>query len=184
MSQPSFEGVWRWNSHSQNWDLGVLQDSQNFRVRLQGSKHLLLGCSLYHWKVIKVWMSKMGLHGPFGHLKHKLWQKERPGVKLAIWLSTIKSRELTQPQCVQGEYATSLESLRGELQVFFRPHPNQRSEQKVMISQSFGSPNWDSFRIPPWESQDKKPFGCGCHREAHNILYGGRWWLSLSLGRD
>jgi hypothetical protein len=29
-------------------------------------------------------MSKMGLHDPFGHLKHKLWPKERLGVKLAI----------------------------------------------------------------------------------------------------
>ncbi len=26
-------------------------------------------------------MSKMGLHDPFRHLKHKLWPKERPGVK-------------------------------------------------------------------------------------------------------
>jgi hypothetical protein len=26
-------------------------------------------------------MSKMGLHNPFGHLQHKLWQKERPGGK-------------------------------------------------------------------------------------------------------
>jgi hypothetical protein len=24
-------------------------------------------------------MSKMGSHDPFGHLKHKLWPKERPG---------------------------------------------------------------------------------------------------------
>jgi len=24
-------------------------------------------------------MSKMGLHDPFGHLKHKLWPKEGPG---------------------------------------------------------------------------------------------------------
>ncbi len=25
-------------------------------------------------------MSKMGSHDPFGHLKHKLWPKERSGV--------------------------------------------------------------------------------------------------------
>jgi len=35
----------------------------------------------------------MGSHDPFGHLKHKLWPKERPKVKLAIWLSTTKSQE-------------------------------------------------------------------------------------------
>jgi len=29
-------------------------------------------------------MSEMGFHDPFGHLKHKLWPKERSGVKLTI----------------------------------------------------------------------------------------------------
>jgi hypothetical protein len=28
----------------------------------------------------------MGLHDPFGHLKNKLWPKERLGVKLVVWL--------------------------------------------------------------------------------------------------
>jgi hypothetical protein len=36
-----------------------------------------------------------------------------------------------------------------ELQDFFRPHPNPRSEQEVMDAQSPGSPNRDSFGIPP-----------------------------------
>jgi hypothetical protein len=40
-------------------------------------------------------MLKMGSHDPFGHLKHKLWPKEKPIVKLAIWLPTIQSWELT-----------------------------------------------------------------------------------------
>jgi len=52
-----------------------------------------------------------------------------------------------------------------------------------MIAQSPGSPNRDSFGIPPWESRDKKPFGCGYRREAQSILYGGRWWLPPSSGR-
>jgi len=29
-------------------------------------------------------MSKMGSHDPFRHLKHKLWPKEKPGVKWTI----------------------------------------------------------------------------------------------------
>jgi hypothetical protein len=29
-------------------------------------------------------MSKMGSYDPFGYLKHKLWSKEGPGVKLPI----------------------------------------------------------------------------------------------------
>jgi hypothetical protein len=38
-------------------------------------------------------MSKMNSHCSFEHLKHKLWAKERSGVKLPIWLPTTKSRE-------------------------------------------------------------------------------------------
>jgi len=29
-------------------------------------------------------MSKMGLHDPFEYLKHKLWLKERLGIKMLI----------------------------------------------------------------------------------------------------
>jgi hypothetical protein len=43
----------------------------------------------------------MSSHGPFGHLKQKLWPKKRLGVKLPIWLLTIKSWESTQFPCVQ-----------------------------------------------------------------------------------
>jgi len=45
----------------------------------------------------------MGLHDLFGHLQHKLWQKERSGVKVAVWLSTTKSWESTRVSCVQME---------------------------------------------------------------------------------
>jgi hypothetical protein len=52
-----------------------------------------------------------------------------------------------------------------------------------MSVQSPGSPNWDSFRTPLWESREKKPFGCKCGGELQRILYGGRWWLPPSPGR-
>jgi hypothetical protein len=31
---PTLKQVWRWDSHSQKWELGVLRDSRNFRTRL------------------------------------------------------------------------------------------------------------------------------------------------------
>jgi hypothetical protein len=40
----------------------------------------------------------MASHEPFGHLQHKLWSKEGPGVKLTIWLLTTKSWESTRPR--------------------------------------------------------------------------------------
>jgi hypothetical protein len=124
----------------------------------------------------------MASHEPFGHFQHKLWSKARPGIKLSIGLPTTKSWESTQSRCVQVECDTPLESSWGELQVCFRPHPNWRSEQEVMNAQSPGSPNWDSFGTPLWESREKEPFGCRCGRVTQRILYGGRWWLLLSSG--
>jgi hypothetical protein len=41
-----------------------------------------------------------------------------------------------------------------------------------MIAQSPESPNRDNFGTPPWESWDKKPFGCGCRGEAR-VYYMG-----------
>jgi hypothetical protein len=60
----------------------------------------------------------------------------------------------------------SLESSRRGLQLFFRPHRNQRSAQEVMVPQSRKSPNCGNFGTPIWKSQDKKPFGCGPYEEA------------------
>jgi hypothetical protein len=53
-----------------------------------------------------------------------------------------------------------------------------------MSSQSPGSPNQDSFGASPWESRDKKSFGCRSHGRTQRILYGGRWWLPPSPDRD
>ncbi len=36
--------------HFQSWGFGVLRDSQMFRARQQGPKHLALRCSWCHWK--------------------------------------------------------------------------------------------------------------------------------------
>jgi hypothetical protein len=125
----------------------------------------------------------MGLHEPFEHLLHKLWQKERLGVKLAIWLSTTKSQKSTRLRCVQVECNTLLESSRWGLQLRFRPHHDRRSTQEVMRLQSRESPSYWNFGTPTWESWDKKPFGCGTRGELQSILYGGRWWLPPSPGR-
>jgi hypothetical protein len=77
------------------WELDSQMDSQIFKARLEGSKPINSKNCLHHWKFIETYMFKMGSHDPFGHLKHKLWSKERPGVKLAVWLPTIKSHKLT-----------------------------------------------------------------------------------------
>jgi hypothetical protein len=59
-------------------------DSRIFRGRLQGSKFIGLKSYLYHGKSLEILMFKMDLHDAFGHLKHKLWPKEEPRIKLSI----------------------------------------------------------------------------------------------------
>jgi hypothetical protein len=76
-----------------------------------------------------------------------------------------------------------LESSQRELQDCFRPHPNRRSEQKIMDAQSLRSANRDSFGTPPWESREKMPFGCSLGRKLQRILYERRWWFPSSPGR-
>jgi len=124
----------------------------------------------------------MASHGWFGHLQHKLWSKEGPRVKLAIWLPTTKSRESTQSWRAQVVYNMLLESSQGELQYWFRPRPNRRSGREVIIIQSPENPNRDNFGTPLWESPEKVPFGCSLRGRTQIILYGGRWWLPLSPG--
>jgi hypothetical protein len=50
---PTFGRVWGWHSHSQNGDLGVIGDSQNFRVRLQGQNTLPWGVLHVIGKLLK-----------------------------------------------------------------------------------------------------------------------------------
>jgi hypothetical protein len=108
-------------------------------------------------------MSKMVSHCSFGHLKHKLWAKEGPGVELPrvcqFWLPTTNSQESTRNAGLQMTCDIPLESSRRELQLCFRLRHDPRSARKVMRLQSRGSLGWRSFGTPTresWESRDKK----------------------------
>jgi len=101
-------------------------------------------------------MSKVGSHCSFGHLKHKLWPKEGPEIKLSVWLPTRKSRESTQFTWLQRVCNIPLESFRRKLQLYFKPHFDPRSAHKVMGFQNRGNPNWCDFRTPTRESRERK----------------------------
>jgi hypothetical protein len=134
----------------------------------------------------------MGSHCSFGHLKHKLWAKEGPGVELPgvcqFWLPTTKSRESTRFTWLQATCHISLESSRRELQLCFRPCRNPRSVLKVMRLQSCESPGWRSFGTPTRESResrDKKAISMwalwrGAEYTIGNIGLtpeSGPWWV-------
>jgi hypothetical protein len=132
----------------------------------------------------------MGSHCSFGHLKHKLWPKEGPGVKLSVWLPTTKSRDSTQFTWLQIARHISLESSRRKLQLCLRLHHDPRSACKVMGLQSPGSPSWLDFGNPAQESRRslgrEKPFRCG-PVERCRVYYKGKGggfpqvWAVVSL---
>jgi hypothetical protein len=82
----------------------------------------------------------MASHWPFKHLQLKLWAKEGPGVKLAVWLPTTRSRELTFSWRPNWECDTTLKSSRRELQLWYRTRPNPSLGRGVMAVQSSESP--------------------------------------------
>jgi hypothetical protein len=89
----------------------------------------------------------MGSHYSFGHLKHKLWRKEGPGVKLTIWLPTTKSRESSFSRCSILDCNMALKSSRRELQLCFRPRLHRSLQSEDMSSQSPGTTTQDNFGL-------------------------------------
>ncbi len=104
-----------------SWGFGVLRDSRIFRARQQGPKHLALGFSWCHWKGLEMKILKMSSHWQFEHLQPKLWAKEGPGVKLAIWLPTKQSRESTSFRHPIWMCDMALKRSQQGLQLWFRP---------------------------------------------------------------
>jgi hypothetical protein len=82
----------------------------------------------------------MASHWQFGYLQPKLWAKEGPGVKLAIWLPTTKSWESTSSRRRLEECDMALESFWRELQHWFRTRPDPSLGRGTMAVQSFESP--------------------------------------------
>jgi hypothetical protein len=118
-------------------------------------------------------MSKMGSYDPFEHLKHKLWPKERAGVKLAIWLLTTKSWESPKFPLVQVAYDIPLEIPRWRLQLCFKPHWNQRFKRKVMGPQSRKSPTLGISGLSLGSPGTKCHLDVGL-MERHKVYYKGK----------
>jgi len=127
----------------------------------------------------------MASHWPFGHLSPKLCAKEGPGVKLAVWFPTTKSRESTS-SWLQMESATWRWKDLGKGYNFGLNLVTIRlSSREIWVSKVPGLQSGqfrDNFGTPTWESQEKESFGCSPRNLAQRILYGERWWLPLSPG--
>jgi hypothetical protein len=87
----------------------------------------------------------MASHWPFGHLQPKLWAKEGPGVKLAVWLPTTKSRESISSRHPIWECDTSLERSRWGLNQNYSPRRDLSND--VLHSQFGGREEVDSWLL-------------------------------------
>jgi len=81
----------------------------------------------------------MASHWQFRHLQPKLWAKEGPGIKLAVWLPTTKSQESTSAWRRLEECDTALKSFRQELRHWCRTCPDSSLGRGAMAVQSSGS---------------------------------------------
>jgi hypothetical protein len=125
----------------------------------------------------------MALHCSFGHLQPKLWAKEGPGVKLAVWLPTTKSQESTSSRDPILECNKVLERSRWGLQLRFRPRCDRTLQSGVMSSQSLGTPTRTISGLH-FGSPKKKSHLDVASAASHKEYYmGGRWWLPPSSGR-
>jgi hypothetical protein len=112
-------------------------------------------------------------------INHFVWVVCRPvWVNEACQLSLVPSRSSNMPFypskcCELGNMPWLL------------PLPLSFTLTHIQVLQGIGnvSPNQDSFGTPPWESRDKKSFGCGCCGEAYYMGEGGgfpRVWTEVS----
>jgi hypothetical protein len=117
-------------------------------------------------------MSKVGLHDPFRHFKHKLWPKEGSGVNLTIWLSTTKSRESSWLPCVQVVCNMLLESSRWRLQISLELISIEGLHTKICAPKVVGVSILGILRLPFGSP------GTKCHLDAgpvasHRVYYKG-----------
>jgi hypothetical protein len=104
------------------WESSETPETSEFNCRGQNT---LYENVLYIIEKLLKFRCRKWLH--MGHLdicNTSYGKKEGSGVKLAVWLPTIKSWESTRHRCVQVECDTPLESSQGKLKLCFKPHPD------------------------------------------------------------
>jgi hypothetical protein len=118
----------------------------------------------------------------FGHLQPKLWAKEGPGVKLAVWLPTTKGRESTPFRCSIRECDTALERSWRGLHLWFRPRRDPTLQSGVIAVQSSGSPAGTISRLHFGSPGDLCHLDVASTASRREYYRGVRWWLTPKSG--
>jgi hypothetical protein len=148
MSQPYFGQVWGWSPTLGKVGIWSPPGLPNVQSSTEWPKTSCIGVFLVSlessWNVD----IENGLALPFGHLQPKLRAKEGSGVKLPVWLPTIKSWELTSSRCPIWECDMELKRSQRGLQLWFRPRHDQTLQSGVMAVQSSRSPAGTISGVP------------------------------------
>jgi hypothetical protein len=132
-------------------------------------------------------MSKMGFHDPFGWLKHKLWPKEGPKVKLTIWLPSTKVGNPPDFLAFRWQVTYCWKALNKGYNFSLNLTSIEGLHTKLWASKVAGVLILGISgisRLSHWSLGIKWHLSDG--PMARHIVYykGGRWWLPPSLGHD
>jgi hypothetical protein len=121
-------------------------------------------------------MSKMGSYHPFGHLKHKLWPKKKPGVKESNW--QFDSRPLkvgNWPDFLAFRWRETYhwKALDDGYNFFSNLIAIRGLHRKLCAPKVVGNPVVGIFGTPTWESWDKKSHLDVAPVERHKVYYKG-----------
>ncbi len=172
------------HSHSQNGDLGVHEDSWNSEFNYRGQ-------NISHWSILyiigKLSKCKYRKWARMSHLHICTTSYDKKKGRESNWQfdsQALKVRNRPNSDACRWSVTYHWKALDESYKFASDLIPIRSLRKKIIILQSGKSPNRDNFGTPPWESRDKKSFGCRCRKEAQRLLYGGRWWLPSSPGRD
>jgi hypothetical protein len=142
------------------WELESWWTLEFSKGNYRGSKCIGLKSFLYHWKNIGTQMSKMSSHDSFEYLKHKLLPKKRLEVKLAIWLSTTKSREnrlnfleckwhvINRWKTINENYNFALDSPQSDVYTeSYRPSKSWEFQFKEFLDSNLGVPGQNDICV-------------------------------------
>jgi hypothetical protein len=86
----------QWETSLERRGLNCVGEKNNLNVsifgtKVQGVNFVQIESSLYYWKALKAWISKMNLRFLLKMWMNGYGEKKGWGIKLSIWFSTIKT---------------------------------------------------------------------------------------------
>ncbi len=177
------------NPHTLKWTpivwIGVQMDSRIFKVQFQGGQNPLVWRVLY---IIGKLLKRKCLK--WAHMTHlDIWNtsygQKRSGVKLAIWLPTIKSWELTRFPSVQATCDIPLEGIDKGYDFALGLIVIKGLHVKLCAPKVARVPTMGISGLPLGNPKTKCHLNVPSWRDAENIIRGkvvaslkfGSWWV-------